>query len=77
MLIALRKRRVPHGSLIHPVTLYRATVLLTTHYLDETQKPCDWMAFIREGRILARRTRAQVVDRYDGEDLEGACSGMP
>lgn len=52
-------------------------MLLTTHYLDETQKPCDWMAFIREGRILARRTRAQVVDRYDGEDLEGACSGMP
>jgi ABC-2 type transport system ATP-binding protein len=50
----------------------RVTVLLTTHYLEEAQALCDRVAFIRDGRILAEGTSPELVERYGGEDLEGA-----
>src|ERR671931_1946682 len=48
------------------------TVLLTTHYLDEAQQLCDRVGFLRDGRLLAEGTAAELIARYGGEDLEDA-----
>ena len=48
------------------------TVLLTTHYLDEAQQLCERVGFIRDGRLLAEGTAAELIARYGGEDLEDA-----
>jgi ABC-2 type transport system ATP-binding protein len=38
-----------------------ATVLLTTHYLDEAQKLCDRVAILEEGRIVALAPPRELV----------------
>lgn len=48
------------------------TVLLTTHYLEEAQELCERVAFIRDGRLLAEGTVAQLVARFGGRELEDA-----
>jgi ABC-2 type transport system ATP-binding protein len=48
------------------------TVLLTTHYLDEAQQLCERVGFIRDGRLLAEGTAAELIARYGGENLEDA-----
>ena len=48
------------------------TVLLTTHYLEEAQALCDRVAFIRAGRIIAEGAGRELVERFGGENLEGA-----
>ncbi len=48
------------------------SVLLTTHYLEEAAELCERVAFIREGRLLAEGTVAQLVARYGAADLEDA-----
>jgi ABC-2 type transport system ATP-binding protein len=48
------------------------TVLLTTHYLEEAEELCERVAFIRDGRLLAEGTVAQLVARFGGHDLEDA-----
>ncbi len=50
----------------------RTTMLLTTHYLEEAQALCERVAFIRDGRILAEGTSAQLAARYGAEDLQDA-----
>lgn len=50
----------------------QVTVLLTTRYLEEAQALCERVAFIRDGKILAEGTSAELVERYGGEDLEDA-----
>jgi ABC-2 type transport system ATP-binding protein len=54
------------------------TVLLTTHYLDEAEQLADRVAVLREGRIVALGTPAELVGgaqkteiryRSDGEDV--------
>jgi ABC-2 type transport system ATP-binding protein len=56
------------------------TILLTTHYMREAEELCDEIAFIRDGRILARGTTDQlkrqirigdaITLRLDGEGWE-------
>jgi ABC-2 type transport system ATP-binding protein len=38
-----------------------ATILLTTHYMREAEELCDEIAFIKDGRILARDTSAALA----------------
>jgi ABC-2 type transport system ATP-binding protein len=54
------------------------TVLLTTHYLDEAEQLADRVAVLREGRIVALGTPAELVGgaqkteiryRLDGEEV--------
>ena len=56
--------RLHHGE--------RTTVLLTTHYLEEAEELCERIAFIRDGRILAEGTAAELGRRFGGARLEEA-----
>jgi ABC-2 type transport system ATP-binding protein len=49
-----------------------ATVVLTTHYIEEAQALCERVAFMRAGRIVAEGTPPDLVARYGGERLEDA-----
>ena len=46
-----------------------ATVLLTTHDLDEAEALCDEVAFIEGGRIVARGTIPDLCARHNATDL--------
>jgi ABC-2 type transport system ATP-binding protein len=48
-----------------------ATVILTTHYMDEAQVLCDEIAIMDEGRIMTRGSPdALLRDRYQGVIIE-------
>lgn len=49
-----------------------ATVLLTTHYLEEAEQLCDKVAFINGGEIVAQGTSADVAAEYGVSSLEDA-----
>ena len=49
-----------------------ATVLLTTHYIEEAEALCERVAFIRAGRMITEGAPAELIDRYGGERLEDA-----
>jgi lipooligosaccharide transport system ATP-binding protein len=38
-----------------------ATVLLTTHYMDEAERLCDELAIMAEGRVAARGAPAELI----------------
>jgi ABC-2 type transport system ATP-binding protein len=45
------------------------TIMVTTHYMDEAEH-CDRLAFIYEGRIIARGTPAEIKRQLPGAVLE-------
>lgn len=47
------------------------TIIVTTHVMDEAEK-CHELAMIREGRIIARGTPAEVVEASGSRTLEEA-----
>ncbi|HVV58024.1 MAG TPA: ABC transporter ATP-binding protein [Gaiellaceae bacterium] len=46
-----------------------ATVLLTTHYLEEAEALCDEIAFLRGGTVVARGAAAALRDDYAARDI--------
>jgi ABC-2 type transport system ATP-binding protein len=46
------------------------TLVLTTHYMPEAQALCEEIAFIKEGRILAQGTSAELQTLAQASDLE-------
>jgi ABC-2 type transport system ATP-binding protein len=38
------------------------TVVLTTHYLEEAEELCDWIAIINHGRLIANKPTRELVD---------------
>ena len=48
------------------------TILLTTHYLEEAEQLCSRIAFIHEGRIVARGTSRELANQYGVSTLEDA-----
>ena len=42
------------------------TVLLTTHYLDEAEQLADDVAIMNKGKIVARGSPEQLINRYGG-----------
>jgi ABC-2 type transport system ATP-binding protein len=48
-------------DLITSVRSTGATVLLTTHYMEEAEALCNQVAIIGEGRVLARGTAVQLM----------------
>ena len=47
-----------------------ATILLTTHYIEEAEALCGQIAFIRSGRIVAEGTPEALRSRFGAERLE-------
>ena len=62
-----------------------ATVLLTTHYMDEAQVLCDEIAIMDSGKIILQGSPEELLQKqYDGliielpiSDLTGDLSGVP
>jgi ABC-2 type transport system ATP-binding protein len=52
------------------------TILLTTHYLEEAQQLCDRIAFINEGRIVAKGSSEELAEEYGVSSLEDAYLGL-
>jgi len=48
------------------------TILLTTHYLEEAERLCERIAFISDGRIVARGTSQELAAEYGVASLEDA-----
>lgn len=47
-----------------------ATILLTTHYIEEAETLCERIAFIRAGRIVAEGSPEELRAQYRGDRLE-------
>ncbi len=47
-----------------------ATILLTTHYIEEAEALCGRVAFIRGGRIVAEGAPGALRERFDAPRLE-------
>ena len=45
------------------------TILLTTHYLEEAEQLCDWIAIINHGRLIAAEPKATLLERLDQKDV--------
>ena len=50
-------------NLIRTLKQQGVTVLLTTHLLDEAERLCDRIGFIKRGQLLAEGTLAQLQER--------------
>lgn len=46
-----------------------ATVLLTTHYMDEAERLCDRVAIVDRGRVIALGTPRELIAREVGEEV--------
>ncbi|MCW3473421.1 ABC transporter ATP-binding protein [Limobrevibacterium gyesilva] len=53
---------------------YRAesgcTILLASHNMAEVERLCDQVLMLKKGRIVDRGSPAELLDRYDRDDLE-------
>ena len=51
-----------------------ASVVLTTHYMDEAERHCDRVAMVVEGKIAAVGTVDDIVGRYGGSySVDASC----
>ncbi len=51
-----------------------ATVLITTHYMDEAQRLCDRVAIISMGKIICEGAPAELIGMLEPETVEFDCS---
>ncbi len=63
------KARRDLWALIKDIKSKGTTVVLTTHYLDEAEKLSDDVAIMNKGRIIARGTPDELIERYGKETL--------
>lgn len=60
-------------DLVRKIKAENATVILTTHYMDEAQALCDEVAIMDHGRILERGRPSKLLDRH----FKGALVRIP
>ena len=46
------------------------TIILTTHYLEEAEALCNRIALMKQGRVVALDTTANLMAAYPGASLE-------
>lgn len=46
------------------------TIILTTHYLEEAEALCNRIALMKQGRVIALDTTANLMAEYPGASLE-------
>jgi lipooligosaccharide transport system ATP-binding protein len=51
-----------------------ATILVTTHYMDEAQRLCDHVAIISTGKVICEGTPANLIAMLAPEAVELDCS---
>jgi len=51
------------------------TIILTTHYLEEAEALCGRIALMKQGRIIALDTTANLIAAHPGGTLEDVCVG--
>lgn len=56
-------------ELLHLKNEHQKTIIITTHVMDEAER-CDIVSLVREGRILATGTPAELKEAYAAKDLE-------
>ena len=56
-------------ELIRSLKQQGVTVLLTTHLLDEVERLCDRIGFIKQGKLLAEGTIETLRDRIPAEEI--------
>lgn len=72
-------------DLVQSIRADGATILLTTHYMDEAQVLCDEIAIMDAGKIIAQGSPQELLEKqYDGliielpiSDLTDELSGIP
>lgn len=57
-------------TLIRQVRDQGATVIITTHYMDEAEVLCDRVAIVDSGRIIALDTPDKMIDNLVGSGFE-------
>jgi ABC-2 type transport system ATP-binding protein len=67
---------------IHLLATRGLTVLVSTHYMDEAER-CHDIGYILQGRLIARGTAAQIIERSDlitfrglGPDVDLAATAL-
>ena len=46
------------------------TIILTTHYLEEAEKVCDYIAIINKGMVIACEKKKQLLDLIDIKQIQ-------
>jgi ABC-2 type transport system ATP-binding protein len=46
------------------------TIILTTHYLEEAEALCGRIALLKQGRVVALDTTANLMEHHSGDSLE-------
>ncbi len=64
--VALRQQL---WTYLRGLNAHGTTVLLTTHYLEEAERLCDWIAIIDHGRVIACDTTRALLQRLDCKEL--------
>ncbi|HEX2581911.1 MAG TPA: ABC transporter ATP-binding protein [Dongiaceae bacterium] len=56
-------------SYVRELNRQGVTILLTTHYLEEAEKLCDWIAIIDHGKLVASETKSAMLARLDRKEI--------
>lgn len=57
-------------ELIREIARSGVTVLLSSHNMFEVESLCDRVAMINKGEIIMQGTPAELLRRYDAQNLE-------
>ena len=47
-----------------------ATVVMTTHYMDEAEELCDYIIIMKEGTIVSEGKPAEIISKYKAKNLQ-------
>ncbi len=49
-----------------------ATIVMTTHYMDEAEALCDQLLIMRDGKIIANGSPWEIIKHFDAKNLHDA-----